>query len=134
MNCDMPIAGESHPQSQPILNVVSIGAVDRQSVLDTTGPPYRYFAKTGLNIRAGHRITLRVDDQGSNRIAIGWGTNGIRWAKRLIVPACTSPTDHSPWLIYPGGFVIDALTCISLDVTSGNLTSRLKVPVGKPCP
>lgn len=65
---------------------------------------------------------------------MGWGTNGIRWAKEFIVPACTSPTDHSPWLIYPGGFVIDTVACISLDVISGNHTSRLKIPVGKPCP
>lgn len=72
MNCDMPIAGERRPQSKPILDVVSIGAVDRQSVLGTTGPPYHFFAETGLNIR----ITLRVADQGSNRTAIGWGTNG----------------------------------------------------------
>ncbi|MBO0812417.1 MAG: hypothetical protein J2P23_10280 [Microlunatus sp.] len=134
MSCDMPIAGERHPRSKPILNVVPIEAVDRQSVLGTTGPPYDYFGKTGLNIRAGRRTTLRAIDQGSNRVAIGWGTNGIRWTKELIVPACTSPTDHSPWLIYPGGFVTDTPACISLDVTSGDHTSRLDVPVGKACP
>ena len=130
----MPIADEHHPQSKPILNVVAIGAVDRQSGLGTTGPRYRYFGKTGLNIRTGHRITLRIADQGSNRVAMGWGTNGIRWAKELIVPACTPPTEHSPWLIYPGGFVIDTAACISLEVISGTHTSTLRIPVGKTCP
>lgn len=136
LNCEMPLADVRRPQSSPVLNAVSIPAYPakyRRTAETNTGPPYRFFAKTGLNVRAGQRVTLRLVDQRGNRIAIGWGTNGIRWAKEVVVPGCTSATDHRPWLIYPGGFAMDAVTCVTLKVSAGGQTSTLRVPVGKDC-
>lgn len=133
----MPITGAHHPQSRPVLDAVSIPPIpakDRRNTEADTEPPYHFFAKTGLNVRAGQHLTLRVADQGANRIAIGWGTNAVHWTKELVVPGCTNATDHRPWLIYPGGFVMDAVACVTLRVTVGNQTSTLRVPVGKSCP
>lgn len=136
LNCEMPITGARRPQSRPALNAVSIPPIppkDRRITEADTAPPYRFLAKTGLNVRAGQRVTLRVVDQGGNRMAIGWGTNGIHWAKEVIVPGCTNATDHRPWLIYPGGFAMDAVACVTLNISAGHQTSTLRVPVGKNC-
>lgn len=137
LNCEMPIADVERPQSRPLLDAVAIRAYPakfRRTAQTNTGPPYRFFAKTGLNVRAGQRVTLRLVDQKGNRIAIGWGTNAIHWAKEVIVPGCTNATRHRPWLVYPGGFAMDTVACVALNVSAGNQTSTFRVPVGKDCP
>lgn len=136
ISCAMPIRVASRPPDSATVALESVAIVGYPGPLENFGshaPPYTYQQKIGLNVHEGSRITLRVADQGSNRVAIAWGTNHRQWAKKLTIPSCGPDTKTAPWLTFPGGFAIDRPACIQVMVSTDHHTTTMRIPVGKAC-
>lgn len=93
---------------------------------DQAGAGAENFAKSGLLVRAGQSATLTVAtrDEGNT---IAWGGSPRAWS--LTVPAC--PGDA--WLVYTGGYYVDAPRPVWLQVESAGETEEICVGVGADC-
>jgi len=137
MNCANPVRALRDPpaNAQVALGAIAISGISHPAPgIPTTSPPYRYFMKMGLLVRAGHQVTLQVHDQPHTRVAIAWGANSPHWTTQLIIPACTDPADSARWHSYPGGFATDAEACIHLTVKADGRTKSIDIPAATPCP
>jgi len=92
------------------------------------------FSKVGLVLKAGKAFTLEVPAELRGHMKIGWSNSGSTVADSLDSPGCTSSTDNAAWLVYPGGFWLDAPACVPLTVKHGESVETLHLPIGKPCP
>jgi uncharacterized RDD family membrane protein YckC len=99
----------------------------------------RYWAKTGLDIKAGASFELVVPPEWRGRLSIAWG-NGAPRTTRLQVAACrwmASPSQSSParaWLGFAGGYWVRNPACVSLLVRAGHQTRRVHIGIGAACP
>jgi hypothetical protein len=102
-------------------------------------PNARYWAKTGLDIKAGASFELVVPPEWRGRLSVGWG-NGAPRTTRLQVAACRwmpSPSQSSParaWLGFAGGYWVRNPACVSLLVRTAHRTRRVHIGVGAACP
>jgi hypothetical protein len=102
-------------------------------------PNARYWAKQGLDIRAGGSFELVVPPEWQGRLSFGWGNPG-QWTTRLKVSGCRwtpSPSQSSPsraWLGFAGGYRVRSPACVAVLVRAGHQTRRVHIGVGAPCP
>jgi hypothetical protein len=101
-------------------------------------PNARYWAKTGLDIKAGASFELVVPPEWRGRLSFGWG--GVRQITQLDVSGCPwmpSPSQSSPageWLGFAGGYWVRHPACVSVLVRAGHRTRRVHIGIGATCP
>jgi len=106
---------------------------------DEPDPNARYWAKAGLDIRAGGSFELVVSPEWRGRLSFGWG-NPAQPTTHLQVSGCRwmrSPSQSSParaWLGFAGGYRVRSPACIAVLVRAGHQTRRVHIGVGAPCP
>lgn len=108
---------------------------DSSSTIQWGGAHYRglTFAKVALIVKVGATITLKVPDQMREHVKIGWSNSGYTVADSIAILGCTSNVPDAKWLVYPGGFWLDAPACVPLTVTHGKDTETIHVPIGTSC-
>lgn len=127
------ITGDPDQTLTEILGVVAINTSaqevsDQQTVVhQVTDPAERYFAKSGLQIKAGRSFTLSVADDQLGKARIGWSNVAFEPGENLQAGPCSAPVtptdrpDHRAsevWLTYPGGIWVAAPMCVELVVTA----------------
>ena len=98
--------------------------------VNDAGEPGLLFAKHGLIVRANTVIELRVSAESGRNTLIGWGSPGPR-ATDLQLPGCPGDTD---WLVFAGGYTVDAPVCVTLTVHANGGEAQAHVGVGADCP
>lgn len=88
-------------------------------------PDGRYWAKTGLVVRAGARVDLDVVGEGLTE----WGSPGVQ-GREQHVPACGG----DGWIAFAGGYTVAAPTCLTLRVRARGDEEEARIAVGAPCP
>ena len=74
-------------------------------------------------------IGVIVGDESSSVL-----TEALRAAAGAQVMVLTdAPGTTGPWMAYPGGFSIDAPTCLPLEVRTAAERTTVRVPLGRPC-
>jgi hypothetical protein len=102
-------------------------------------PNARYWAKQGLDIRAGASFELVVPPEWRGRLSFGWGLPARRTTD-LLVSGChwmASLEQSSPvrqWLGFAGGFWVRDPACVSVLVKAQHETRRVHIGIGAPCP
>lgn len=102
-------------------------------------PNARYWAKDGLQIRAGASFELVVAPEWRGRLSLGWGNPAPR-TTRLTVAGCrwmASPSQSSPagaWLGFAGGYWVRNPACVALLVRADHQTRRVHIGIGVACP
>jgi hypothetical protein len=114
-----------------ILGVVALPPYLPQTVADENEPHWHYWSKTGLAVRGGALVTIRVPAAWRDRAAIGWG-NPASPASSLRVARCTWM--DFKWNAYAGGFFLrDRAACVPLVVQARGSTATVRVGVGRRC-
>lgn len=111
-------------------------------------PAQQYFAKSGLQIKAGRAFRIQVPPTWRGRAEIGWSNVHVTPAEVLAVTACprqrpaptstagTTPGTGEPtdqWLTYPGGIWVSAPACVPLQIITATAITTVYIPVGKSC-
>jgi hypothetical protein len=89
----------------------------------------RYYAKTGLLVRAGQSFVLEVPEAQRGAMSIDWGSLEERTWERS-VPACDS---DASWLVFAGGYRVREPGCLPLRVRQGEREEEVEIGVGAPC-
>lgn len=120
----------------PGLVYISASATGGTSIQWGGGASYQglHFSKVGLVLKAGEALTLEVPADLRGHMKIGWSNFGFTLADSLSIPGCTSSQGNADWLVYPGGFWLDAPACVTLTVRHGGPVETLHVPLGTACP
>ena len=94
--------------------------------------PYSLFAKAGLVVKADEESILVVADSGDADVAgLRWGNDDANPpSQELVVPACSGLRE---WIVFPGGFYVDAPTCLTVRVTTSGKEDEMDVGVGAAC-
>ena len=92
----------------------------------------RWFAKTGLGIRAGTEWRLLVPRAARGPLLIGWGSPGV--PRRVVSPPPCDIPSTSGWLWFPGGFFVSRRGCYPVVVVAAGRRETLPIAVGAPCP
>jgi hypothetical protein len=114
----------------------ALGAVVLPNAAD---PSARYFAKQGLQVRAGASFELVVPPEWRGRVSFGWGLPAQR-TTALKVSGCQwmANLNQSPpagrWLGFAGGFWVRAPACVAVLVEARHQTRRVHIGIGAPCP
>jgi hypothetical protein len=137
LDCTAPIDQLSSP-TKPQTRILDALALDTTSTMQVSasGYPHRLFAKTPLIVRAGHDSTVTIPADWAARVSVAWGNHGgTQWTTSLRIPACPEwDPGKGQWLVYNGGFSLDAAACVPVEVRSGIKTATVQVSVGAPCP
>jgi hypothetical protein len=102
-------------------------------------PTARYFAKDGLQFRAGSSFDLVVAPEWRGRLSLGWG-NPAQRTTHLKVAGCRwmmSPSQSSPpgaWLGFAGGYWVPRPACVTVLVRVGHRQRRVRIGLGAACP
>jgi hypothetical protein len=139
LNCSGPIDVVSSPadvQMSDVLGVVGLDTTSPSQVSRAGGTdPHRLFAKRGLLVHAGREADLSVPTRWTTRVSIAWGDHASEWTHDLHIPACPPPPSGSgKWLAFPGGFSLDRIACVPLEVRTGSRTTTVYISVGTRCP
>jgi hypothetical protein len=132
--CGLPLASTTGPAAgRIVLGGISIasGAAVHPAVRVDQGW-WRYWQKTGLEIRAGSQaVTITVPRAWRARAAITWGVNtGI--VSRLRLPGCRAA--RGTWNAYAGGIYLrSSSACVPLVFGVGQRSAVIKVGVGRHC-
>jgi hypothetical protein len=110
-------------------------------------PAQQYFAKSGLQIKAGQAFRIQVPPAWRGRAEIGWSNIHVNPADVMTVPACprvrvsSSPASSTQtgtpavqWLTYPGGIWVSAPACVPLQIITATAVTTVHIPVGASCP
>ena len=144
--CQDVIASAATPPSESsiILDSVALptGRALQANQSRNSDPLAKLFAKDGLFIRRGASFELLVPEQWRGRLAVGWGSPGLP-TTHLRVPGCR-PTQRMPsssrwdltdqWLMYPGGYSVPQVACVSVVVKAGQAEQTVRIGVGAACP
>lgn len=132
--CSLPVANEAEPTAgRIVLGVIAItsGAAAQPAVRVDQGW-WRYWQKTGLEIRAGSpAVTVTVPKAWRTRAAITWGVNtGIVSTLRL--PGCQAAP--GTWNAYAGGIYLrSSSACVPLVFDVGHRSTVVRIGVGRRC-
>jgi hypothetical protein len=132
--CGLPVANEAKPTAgRIVLGVISIasGAVVQPAVRVDQGW-WRYWQKTGLEIRAGSQaVTITVPKAWRTRAAITWGVN-VGIVSTLRLPGCRAAP--GTWNAYAGGFYLrSSSACVPLVFDVGQRSTVVPIGVGRRC-
>lgn len=110
-------------------------------------PAQQYFAKSGLQLKAGQAFRIQVPSAWHGRAEIGWSNIHVNPADVMTVPACprvrvsSSPASSTQtgtpavqWLTYPGGIWVSAPACVPLQIITATAVTTVHIPVGASCP
>jgi hypothetical protein len=89
------------------------------------------FAKHGLVVRAGAAVELRVHPEWANRVQVGWGSPASP-GREVKVAACPA-RGQAPWLVFAGGYWVDAPVCFPLIVRTQGHDAQVRIGVGEDC-
>jgi len=129
------------PQLTTVLGQVGLPLRDALGTVllpNEPNPNARYWAKTGIDVRAGASFEIVVPPAWRGRLSIGWG--GVRQVTRLRVAACRWMSGRSqsspagPWLGFAGGYWVRSPACVALVVRAGHQTRDVRLGIGAPCP
>ncbi len=144
--CQDVIASAAAPPSESsvILDSVALptGRALQANQSGNSDPHAKLFAKDGLFIRRGASFDLLVPEEWRGGLAVGWGSPGIP-TTHLRVPGC-QPTQRMPsssrwdltdqWLVYPGGYSVPQVACVSVVVKARQAEQTVRIGVGTACP
>jgi hypothetical protein len=97
----------------------------------------RLGAKSPLLVRAGSEAEIVVAPEWRDRVVFWWGNTGggTRPASTFLVGPCRPPGSVAGgWLVYPGGFFVSDVACVSLLVRAAGVERRVQIGIGDPCP
>jgi hypothetical protein len=144
LGCQDVIGSEAAPppQSSIILGGVALPTGRALQASPNSDPHATLFAKDGLFIRRGVSFDLLVPDQWRGRLTLSWGSLA-KPTGHLRIPACR-PTQRMPsssrwdpsddWLVYPGGYFVSKVACVSVVVRAGQAEQTVRIGVGASCP
>jgi hypothetical protein len=90
----------------------------------------KLFAKTGLVVRRGAEVRLRVLAPAVGRAWIGWGSSGVP-GRQAVVDGCDG---SGAWIAFAGGYWVRSPMCVPLGIrVAGGAEHRVDIPVGTPC-
>jgi hypothetical protein len=117
-----------------VLDAVALPTRHPLQANETNDPPGWLFAKYGLVVRWDATVQLLVDDPARGHARIGWGSPG-RTGQALRYGGCGFPgcDRDCGWLVYAGGYTVDAPACVPVLVRSGGREARVRVGVGTRC-
>jgi hypothetical protein len=122
--CSLPVANEAEPTAgRIVLGVISItpGAAVQPAVRVDRGW-WRYWQKTGLEIRAGSQaVTVTVPKAWRTRAAITWGVN-VGIVSTLRLPGCRAAP--GTWNAYAGGFYLRSSSACCLWCSMSDTAAR----------
>lgn len=114
-----------------ILDVVALPTAESAPRALQVGQPERpglnYFAKTGLVIRSGKALTLRVEHPPEDAL-IGWGVGDPGSA--LSTEGCDG---GDGWIAFAGGLWVREPMCVELTVTADGKEESARVGAGAAC-
>lgn len=116
-----------------VLGIISIApGADLQPAVRVDQGWWRYWQKTGLEIRAGTQaVTISVPTTWRTRVAITWGVN-VGIVSTLRLPGCQ--TAPGSWNAYAGGFYLrSSSACVPLIFDVGHRSAVVRIGVGRRC-
>jgi hypothetical protein len=134
VSCGNVIASARKPDSDERIVLGSFGAPPHriQRAANGRGNGWQYFAKTGVEVKAGSGpATVSIAPALRHRAAISWG-NALPIVQTVRFTSCRETATH--WDAYAGGFFLRSRTaCVPLVVTVGSRSRTVRVGVGKSC-
>lgn len=94
-----------------------------------TDPAVRFFAKSGLVVRADAAVELRVPADAADRLRIGWGSPP-QPGPTLYFPGCP---DRGEWLAFAGGYWVTEPACLPLEIRADGRIEQIRIGVGVAC-
>ncbi|WP_283136598.1 hypothetical protein [Rhizohabitans arisaemae] len=139
VRCDNLIASEKElpPGFPPILDSVAFQREIEFRRPQANPPDPWSFHKSGLPVRIGARVELRVPPEQKSRLRIKWGNPPAPSSEPgglIVVDGCASPDPAAEWIVFAGGYEVRGPGCYPLDVTAGGRTERVRVAIGARCP
>jgi hypothetical protein len=125
-----------------VLGVVSVPPAHLPNVYPTGSPPWPYWRKAGLVVRADRGpVVVSVAKAWRNRVAIGWGSAG---GSALRIARCSTKYElrdkdekGAPKMgnAYAGGFYLRSPSaCVPLIFRVGKRSATVRFGLGRPCP
>jgi hypothetical protein len=134
VSCNDVIASARKPDSTERVVLGSFGAPPQriQRAVKDRGHGWQYFAKTGVEVKAGSRpVTVSIAPALRHRAAISWG-NALPIVQTVRFTSCRETATR--WDAYAGGFSLHSRTaCVPLVVTVGSRSRTIRVGIGKSC-
>jgi hypothetical protein len=129
VGCDQVIQQVGPPGGRLVLGVLAAPPAHLEQGAPTGTPPWAYFAKYGIAIRADSpAVLITVPAAWRHRAAIGWGNN-IGGVSSLRLLSC--PRQLGAWNGYAGGFYLrSASGCVPLVFEIGRQTAALRFAIG----
>ncbi|HEY6739309.1 MAG TPA: hypothetical protein VI076_10710 [Actinopolymorphaceae bacterium] len=88
------------------------------------------WAKHGIAVKGGHRVTLRVAPEDTNRMRMGWGFAPIEKGVTVVAECPAEPE----WRAFPGGFWVERPGCYTVHVqVDDGEEQRARIGIGAPC-
>jgi hypothetical protein len=132
--CDNVIASTRGPDSHERVVLGSFGAPPSriQRAANGQGNGWQYFAKTGVEVKAGvGPVTVSVAPAIRHRAAISWG-NALPIVQTVRFTSCRATATR--WDAYAGGFFLRSRTaCVTLVVRVGSRSRTIRVGIGERC-
>jgi hypothetical protein len=130
-----PFIGSNKPQDRYrlILGTVSVPPAYREQLAPYWRPPWPYFYKAGLVVRAsGESVVVSVPQAWRSRAAIAWGYGGGGVFSSLRFAGCKAlPTQG---FAYSGGFFLKSPGgCVPLTFRVGRRTATVRFGLGQRC-
>jgi len=125
-----PYAGSGY---RIVLGAVSVPPAYLAQIENTGEPPFPYWRKAGLVVRAdGRPVTITVPDGWRDRIAFEWGNAGTGGPfSSLRIAGCgSSPAVGNA---YAGGFVVRTPACVPLTFHVGGRSATVRFGLGRRC-
>ncbi len=135
LDCKSVIASRSELPTDvsPVFERIAVQAGALQAEPSGESDPHAaFFAKAALFIVSGASLALRVPIEWMGRFTIGWGGPATR-SNSFHVSGCTATASQKRWLVFAGGFWVDAQACVPLIVQSGDQLEIVHVGVGATC-
>jgi hypothetical protein len=89
-----------------------------------------WWIKVGLNVEAGHPVTVRVPVQFRRSYQLGWDRTGT--ALERFVPCAADSTGR--WTFFAGGFLYERPVCAPLQVNVDGRSATVRFGLGRNCP
>jgi hypothetical protein len=134
VSCGNVIATARKPNSEERIVLGSFGAPPQriQRAANGQGNGWQYFAKTGVEVKAGSLpVTVSIAPAIRHQAAISWG-NALPIVQTVRFTSCRATATR--WDAYAGGLFLRSRTaCIPLVVKVGSRSKTVRVGIGKSC-
>ena len=136
MSCDAIITPGEPVAWRPkrvVLGVVAVPPAFIRQTTDSGSPPWPYWSKAGIVVRADSPpVIVSLPSAWSRRAAIGWGN--VDASSFLFFESCPDASSLGGWNPYAGGFLLRSRSaCVPLTFRVGSRTATIRFGVGKRC-